>query len=321
MNNSIMEAVLAAFAEQREQNSREEDRRMAEIEQTHPDLYALVKKRHQIIMDSVRGAFAGKSVQDPEAQMEAYNQKIRAMLTEKGYAADYLSPVCICPICRDTGYVYDGAVKRVCSCLEKACADALLKVPQTSVREGAFEAFDESVFPETPLPDKDITQREYMRVVRDRCQRFARQIPGGNIKCCVLHGGSGLGKTYLLQCIGNDARKRGARVMYTTAYDLLNALRNAYFSRNGETADEYLDAELLLIDDLGMEPLMENVTVEQIYHLLSSRLTRGLYTAVSTNLSRTELKQRYTERVSSRLLDAHGSMAIPFYGKDIRLMK
>ena len=137
----------------------------------------------------------------------------------------------------------------------------------------------------------------------------------------LLHGGSGMGKTYLLNCVGNFVRAKGVDVLYVTAYDLLMALKNAYFSRTGETAQEYFDAPLLLIDDLGMEPMMETVTVEQIYNLLNARLIRGKYTALSTNLNRVELKQKYTERVSSRLLDPRTGLTIAFLGKDIRLIK
>ena len=109
--------------------------------------------------------------------------------------------------------------------------------------------------------------------------------------------------------------------MSVTAYDLLMDLKNAYFSRTGETADAYFEATLLLIDDLGMEPLIDSVTVTQIYNLISTRLKRGLYTVISTNLTREELQKRYTERMTSRLLDPRTGMAIAFLGQDIRLMK
>ena len=36
---------------------------------------------------------------------------------------------------------------------------------------------------------------------------------------------------------------------------------------------------------------------------------------------RVELKEKYTERVSSRLLDTHTGLVLPFLGKDIRLLR
>lgn len=128
----------------------------------------------------------------------------------------------------------------------------------------------------------------------------------------------------LLRCGQAPILDSKTLTLYGAALDQMRMRRSGYIlylSREGETAREYFDAPLLLIDDLGMEPLMENITVEQIYHLLNARLSRGLPTAVSTNLSRTELQRRYTERVSSRLLDARTGLAVSFLGRDIRLMR
>ena len=321
MDNQVLVRVAEAYEQRQAENQREEDRRRREIAQNHPDLDRLLSERHQMILRSVRGAFTGGVPADPEQAMEEYNRKIARLLSEKGYPADYLAPVCVCPLCGDTGYVYEGPVMRRCACFQAAYEKALAEAGQGQESKASFARFDDKRFPDLPLPGTDVTQREYMRVVRERCEKYATGVPDGPIKTLLLHGGSGLGKTFLLECVESAVREKGVDTLYTTAYDLLNALRNAYFSRTGETAQAYFDATLLLIDDLGMEPLMENVTVEQIYNLLNARLSRGLYTAVSTNLSREELGKRYTERVSSRLLDTRTGMAIFFQGRDIRLTR
>ena len=315
-----MDRVAEEYARRQQEDRMEEDRRRREIAQQHPELDRLLTERHQMILRSVRGAFSGGAPADPERAMAEYNKKIAALLAEKGYPADYLAPVCVCPLCHDTGYVYESSVQRRCGCFQAAYLKALAETgPQTE--EASIARFDETRFPDSPLPGTDVTQREYMRVVRDKCAQYAAGVPDGKVKTLLLHGGSGLGKTFLLGCVENAVREKGVDTLYTTAYDLLNELKNAYFSRTGESAQAYFDAPLLLIDDLGMEPLMENITVEQVYNLLNARLSRGLYTAVSTNLSREELRARYTERVSSRLLDTRTGMAIFFQGKDIRLIR
>ena len=321
MDNQAMARVTEEYERRQQENQKEEDRRRQEIAQKHPDIERLLTERHQMILRSVRGAFSGGAPADPEQAMAEYNRKIAAMLTEKGYPRDYLSPVSVCPLCRDTGYVYEDSVQRRCGCFQTVYQSVLSETGQEAREEASFARFDESRFPDTPLPGTDVTQREYMRVVRDRCAQYAAGVPDGKVKTLLLHGGSGLGKTFLLGCVEAAVREKGVNTLYTTAYDLLNELRNAFFSRNGDSVSAFFDVPLLLIDDLGMEPLMENITVEQIYNLLNARLSRGLYTAVSTNLSREELRSRYTERVSSRLLDKRTGIAIPFKGKDIRLMK
>ena len=319
MDDQILADVMAEYALRRQENDKEEDRRKEEISALHPDLAALMRERHEMILRSVRGAFSGEAPENAEAAMADYNRRIAGLLTAKGYPADYLAPVCRCALCGDTGYVYENSVRKPCACLKAAYRSALSR--EDAPRPESFEAFDENRFPDTLLPGTDVSQREYMRMIRQKCLDFSRGVPGGPVHTLLLHGGSGLGKTYLLRCIGREAESRGVDTLYVTAYDLLMALKNAYFSRTGEGAEDYFDAALLLIDDLGMEPLMENITVEQIYNLINARLDRGLYTALSTNLSRTELKQRYTERVSSRLLDTRTGLALPFQGKDIRLQR
>ena len=65
--------------------------------------------------------------------------------------------------------------------------------------------------------------------------------------------------------------------------------------------------------------MLENITVEQLFNLINERQNARLCTVLSTNLTLTELKTRYTERVLSRLLDKRNCLALHFLGEDVRL--
>ncbi|MCE5343653.1 MAG: DNA replication protein DnaC, partial [Eubacteriales bacterium] len=95
-------------------------------------------------------------------------------------------------------------------------------------------------------------------------------------------------------------------------------MRRAYFENNADRLRPLIDAPLLIIDDLGTEPLMENITVTQLFNLLNERQNADRHTILSTNLNIPELKSRYTERITSRLLDARRCRIIKFIGGDIR---
>ena len=82
-----------------------------------------------------------------------------------------------------------------------------------------------------------------------------------------------------------------------------------------------LDAQVLMIDDLGSEPLMQNVTVEQLFLIINRRQELGRSTAISTNLSTEEFRARYTERIASRMMDSNRSRIIILKGKDLRQMR
>ena len=77
---------------------------------------------------------------------------------------------------------------------------------------------------------------------------------------------------------------------------------------------------LLLIDDLGTEPIMRNITIEYLFTLLNERMTRGQHTFLATNLNRTQIIEQYEERVASRLFDKTASVCIRLEGKDLRTL-
>ena len=107
----------------------------------------------------------------------------------------------------------------------------------------------------------------------------------------------------------------------TTAYRMFDAMRKRHMGDDGG-ADAFaalLEVPLLLVDDLGTEPLMRNITVEYLFLLLNERMEAGLSTMVTTNLTPAQIQERYGERVCSRLFDRSSALTIKLEGKDLRL--
>jgi DNA replication protein DnaC len=65
--------------------------------------------------------------------------------------------------------------------------------------------------------------------------------------------------------------------------------------------------------------MLRNVTVEYLFTLLNERCAQRKHTVIATNLSPSQLQERYGERVSSRLLDNARCALIAMRGKDLRL--
>ena len=107
-------------------------------------------------------------------------------------------------------------------------------------------------------------------------------------------------------------------MQYVSAYKLMDIMRKAYFENNSERLEPLMEAPLLLIDDLGTEPLMENITVTQLFNLLNERQNANRHTVISTNMNIAELRARYTERITSRLLDETRVRVLKFIGGDVR---
>ena len=90
--------------------------------------------------------------------------------------------------------------------------------------------------------------------------------PGQQYNPLFIYGGSGLGKTHLIQAIGNYAINQGASVIYTTSEqflnDFLNNLRNHTMERFRQ---KYRQCDFLLIDDIQFLSKKEQ-TQEEFFH-------------------------------------------------------
>ena len=174
-------------------------------------------------------------------------------------------------------------------------------------------------FPAEPLPGVSDSQRDYRRRARDVCLRDCDEFPENRRRNLLLTGNTGLGKTFLLNCMANRLYARGVGVSYLTAYRMLSAMRESVMGQDSEPFDMMLTSDVLIIDDLGSEPIYRNVTVEMLFTLLNERIRARRHTLIATNLTAPQLLERYGERVSSRLMDTECTLIMAFAGADVRV--
>ena len=146
------------------------------------------------------------------------------------------------------------------------------------------------------------------------CNKF----PAG--KNLILRGQAGTGKTYSTHVIANVLMQKGFSVLFTTAFGLVERFKKYVQSFNDETQTDVLfDCDLLIIDDLGVEPIIKNITHEYLFNVINERLAHAKPFIVTTNLDEPALKQRYDQRIVSRILSKETSVVIQFSSKDLRL--
>ena len=140
-------------------------------------------------------------------------------------------------------------------------------------------------------------------------------------KNLLFYGDTGVGKTFLSNCVAKEILDQGRSVIYFTAFQLFDILSKGVFEKDADAIaanQNIFDSDLLVIDDLGTE-MSNTFTVSQLFLCVNERILRGKSTIISTNLSIGQLTERYSERTFSRIMDNYS--LIKLFTNDIRLQK
>ena len=279
--------------------------RVADAYEKAPALPALDEARRKLLADV--GARKIPSAEGIKRLADIRLQEERALLAA-GLPADTLEPHYVCPVCKDTGFVGAGR-KTPCACY--------LRLRETQKGESGinaretFGSFDESIY-------RDAAQKKRSLNAKRLCEAYAAALPRPEKPNLLLLGMPGLGKTYLGNAIGCAALDAGVDAARVTAYRFVQDVL-ADIRENRRNAQRYQSVPLLILDDLGSEPEIPNVSTEWLFAVVNERALAGRASVCITNLSLTELQARYGERLMSRLCDKNTTLVMQLTGLNLRL--
>jgi chromosomal replication initiator protein len=145
------------------------------------------------------------------------------------------------------------------------------------------------------------------------CQAVAAQ-PGTKYNPLFLYGGVGIGKTHLIQAVGNAvlAHNRHARVVYVSTeqfvQEFVDALR---FKKNTDFADFYRGADVLIVDDVQFLAGKEKIQ-EEFFHTFNALHQSNKQIIISSDKLPRDIPT-LEERLRSRFL---GGMTIDMQTPD-----
>ncbi|MDO4608361.1 MAG: ATP-binding protein [Clostridia bacterium] len=252
----------------------------------------------------------GKALSALQSEMTDLSAKRNAILKSAGIGDIAYD----CNKCQDTGYI-NG---KICDCIHTAAKQLLINDLSSSLplEKCRFENFDLNYYQTTDdslgNPRKRMTQ--ILKLCREYTISFDPHISGS----LLFMGNTGLGKTHLTLAIVYELLNRGFDVIYGSSYNLFGEMETEHFKQHTNTSyTAAINCDLLVIDDLGGEfvsPYIQSL----LYNVINTRDLSGKPTIINTNLTMSEIAERYTPRVASRLIKY---TAKKFIGNDIRQLK
>lgn len=255
----------------------------------------------------------------------------KQLLQKYGYPQDYLDPIYRCPNCRDTGYLQADLAgseedlaghisvkggREKCQCFRQK--EIALLYEQSNIQEIIEkENFSTLSFEYYEGEDRRRFQ-EAVRISLDFVQNFIQDYQN-----LFFYGTVGTGKSFLSGCIARELLVAGHSVIYFSSAGLFDLLARYSFDPKskeilyGFYSDLY-NSDLIIIDDLGTEVTNSFVT-SQLFGCLNERILRKKATIISTNLSLEELRDRYSDRIFSRI--SSNFTMCKLTGPDIRIYK
>ena len=320
LNNSQYNAIMRIYNQRQLQNKYEQDLRRQEIYGRIPQVKQIEDEISSQAVACARRLLDGdvKAREALKVHIEDLKEQKEVLLSAYGYAPDYMEMRYHCAECQDTGYI--GGQK--CRCFKKEQIRLLYSqsnIEEVLEREN-FEAFSFDYYDDkTIIPAIQMTVADYMHQVYGWCRKYVEDFEekGGNL---IFTGSTGVGKTFLTNCIAKALIDRYQSVIYLSSHDLFDIFskNKFHYETEEEMRDMYqyiLDCDLLIIDDLGTE-LNNTFVSSQLFYCINERLLRKRSTIISTNLSLDMLRDTYSDRISSRIISQYA--IIPLYGDDIR---
>ena len=320
-SSSVVRRARNRLEELKTQREALQNSRLQEIYQALPRVREIDRELRSSMILAVQASFAkGEDSKDALAQVRQANlalQAERKELIAKSFPLDYLDDSPICTLCGGTGYI--GST--MCRCLNDLCRQEQKKeISLLSCGEHRFSDFRLDFYSAEKDPTYGASPRAIMTHTLEVCRKYAENFTknSGNL---LFNGSTGLGKTLLSACIACEAAEKGYSVAYESAPHLFSKLEKNRFHPSEESAEAVAkleNSDLLIIDDLGTE-LPGQFVVASLYALVNDRLLAGKPTIISTNLNISEIRERYSPQIASRLQGQY--QLLPFVGQDIRVLK
>lgn len=332
MSNEILSTLLKEYEQKRIKSELDLEERRNSLYLSIPRLKEIENELNNYAINKAKSILknSNTSLTDLYSKIDLLKEERNEILKNNNLPIDYLTPNYECKICKDSGYIQTNNYKtEFCNCLKQKLLDiSYNKSNISNLNNENFNTFNENLFSnEVDLAKYklNISPRKNIINIKENCIKFVNNFENPEQKNLLFTGNTGLGKTFMSNCIAVELLKKGKTVLYQTAPVLLETIIDNKINKqkSNEINDFYknvLEVDLLIIDDLGTE-CINSMKLSELFTIINTRLlnSKPTKTIISTNLSLNNIFSNYEERIGSRIAGFYDIYY--FFGDDIRFKK
>lgn len=329
MENKTLRNLLQEYEQKRFLANQESENRKNKLFSLHKDLEKIEKNINNASLKKINLILTSNSEDELKAlETEIENLKVQKekLLSSLSINKEDLLPHYECSTCNDTGYIVKDNNTTMCHCLKQKLFDLEYNKSNIgNIQKENFSTFNFDLYSDELDKSLNISPRDNIKIIKSISENFIKNFNNPEEKNLLFTGNTGLGKTFLCNCIAAELLKQGKTVLYQTAPIMIDSIIDYRFNKNDSSIDlidNLLNVDLLIIDDLGTESL-NSMKLTELFTIINSRIlnqnNRITKTIISTNLDLKNIFAIYNERIGSRIVGYYN--ICKFIGDDIRFKK
>lgn len=331
-----LDFLLVEYEQKKRNAENDLDIRKKELYKKNPRLEEIENEINKISINKAKSILINKLSDNLSKKFDEdlinLKKEKEAILEKEKIDESFFKPKYECEKCKDTGYITSLNKKsEMCSCLRQRLINiSYNKSNLSNLQKENFKNFNANIFSNQKDVEKykmNISPRENIKAIKKASENFINNFDNPDTKNLFFTGNTGLGKTFMTNCIANELLNRGKTVLYQTAPVLLETIIDNKFNKykTNDTNDfnnQVLEADLLIIDDLGTE-CINSMKLSELFTIINSRClnlnNKITKTIISTNYNIEKIFEIYEERIGSRIAGFYDIYY--FFGEDLRLKK
>ena len=235
-----IQTLMVQYEQKRRDANMNLENRKEKIYKKNPRLKEIEDEINKISINKTKNILTNSLSAEVENKFEEEILKLKQerskILKSENIDENFFKPHYECEKCKDTGYInYKDKKTVMCNCLKQKLIDiSYNKSNLKNVQKENFNNFNDKIFSDKIDLKKynmNISPRENINNIKKACIGFINNFDNSDKKNLFFTGNTGLGKTYMTNCIANELLKKGKTVLYQTAPVLLETIIDNKFNK------------------------------------------------------------------------------------------